>query len=233
LHFSGHAWNEGLVFEDDLGQTHPASTEEILEALHGLPGPLDLVVLNGCESAADARSVAQAFLDGGLARAAIGHEKPVYDEEAVAFAARLYAELTGGFDLDEAVKRAGKEVSTHQVILLGDGKLRFENLSGGGPLIDECRPKGNLPAQNSHFLGRGRELVDISKDLAHPPKVLVLSGPPGIGKSSLVLEAAWRNGWRFPGGVAYASGPRPEDVRMTRAKVDAEHSGQCPWTRWS
>ena len=47
--------------------------------------------------------------------------------------------------------------------------------------------------------------------------MVVLSGPPGIGKSSLVLEAAYRNGWRFPGGVAYAAGPRPEDARTTTA----------------
>ena len=120
LHFSGHAWREGLLLEDELGQMHPATTTEILKALKGLPQPLDLVVLNGCESAADAQSVAQALVDGGLARAVVGHERPVLDAEAVAFAARLYAELTGGFTLGEAVKRARKEVTTHDVILLGD-----------------------------------------------------------------------------------------------------------------
>ncbi|MCX6672611.1 MAG: CHAT domain-containing protein [Methanothrix sp.] len=217
LHFNGHAWREGLLLEDELGQMHPATTTEILKALKGLPHPLDLVVLNGCESAADARSVAQALLDGGLANAVVGHERPVLDAEAVAFAARLYAELTGGFRLGEAVDRARKEVTTHDVILLGDEELRFENLSGGEPIVDERRPHGNLPLQSGLFLGRGRELVEIARALAHPPAVVVLSGPPGIGKSSLVLEAAQRNGWRFPGGVAYAAGTRPEDARATTA----------------
>ena len=217
LHFSGHAWRGGLLLEDELGQVHPATTAEILKALEGLPQPLDLVVLNGCESAADAQSVAQALVDGGLARAVVGHERPVRDDEAVAFAARLYAELTGGFILRDAVDRAKTKITTHEVILLGDEALRFENLSGGEPIVDDRRQRGNLPSQSSHFLGRGRELVQISRELAHPPAVVVLSGPPGIGKSSLVLEAAQRNGWRFPGGVAYAAGPRPEDARTTTA----------------
>jgi len=47
--------------------------------------------------------------------------------------------------------------------------------------------------------------------------VIILSGPPGLGKSSLLLEAALSNGWRFPGGIAYAAGPRPEESRPARA----------------
>jgi len=31
--------------------------------------------------------------------------------------------------------------------------------------------------------------VEISRTLAHPPAIIVLSGPPGIGKTCLVLEA--------------------------------------------
>ncbi len=67
LHFSGHAWAGGLLLEDELGQVHAATTAEVLDALKGLPHPLELVVLNGCESAAHVRSAAQALVDGGLA----------------------------------------------------------------------------------------------------------------------------------------------------------------------
>jgi len=100
-----------------------------------------------------------------------------------------------------------------EVALLGDGDLRFERFTGGEPWIDDRRPPGNLPTRRDLFLGRGRELVKITRALSHPPAVAVLSGPPGIGKSSLTLEAAHRNGWRFPGGVAFAEGPRPEAGR--------------------
>ena len=193
---------------------------------------MDLVVLNGCESAADARSVAQALVEGGLARSVVGHERPVLDAEAISFAARLYSELTGGFPLEEAVNRARREVTTHEVILLGDKNLLFQNLSGGAPVVEQHLSPGNLPAQTGLFLGRGRELVNICKELKHPPIVVVISGPPGIGKTSLVLEAAHRNAYRFPGGVAYARGPRLEDTRKATAtemlKVLAEALGLMP-----
>jgi len=217
LHFSGHAWSRGLLLEDELGQVHYATTQEILDALRSLPSPIDLVVLNGCESAADARSVAQALVNSGRARAAVGHPQPVYDPEAVRFAARLYAELTDGFPLGEAVERARQAVTTHKVLLLGDKSLRFEYFTGGEPWIDDRRPPGNLPSRPGLFFGRGPQLVEIAEALAHPPKVIVLSGPPAIGKTSLALEAAHRNAWRFPGGVAFAEGPRPEESRPGKA----------------
>ena len=218
LHFSGHAWKEGLVLEDELGRIHAAGTAEVIDALKDLPGKLDLVVLNGCESAAAARSVAQALLDGGLARAVVGHEKVVRDDEAVAFAARLYSELCNGFPLQRALENAGKAITTHQVILLGDGGLKFGPLSGGEPLIDDRRPRGSLLPQARLFLGRGRELVEMASALAHPPAAIIISGPPGMGKSSLLLEAALRCGWRFPGGIAYAAGPRAEEARASSAE---------------
>lgn len=98
--------------------------------------------------------------------------------------------------------------------------------------MDQRRSPGNLPAQTGIFLGRGHELVNISKELKHPPAVVVISGPPGIGKTSLVLEAAHRNAYRFPGGVAYARAPRLEDIRKANAaeilKALAEALGITP-----
>lgn len=83
--------------------------------------------------------------------------------------------------------------------------------------MDQRSPPGNLPAQTGLFLGRGRELMDMARSLGHPPAVFVISGPPGIGKTGLVLEAAHRNGFRFPGGVAYASGRQFVDGREATA----------------
>ncbi len=205
LHFSGHARRDGLLLEDEFGRTRFVAADELTAALGGLPRPLDLAVLNGCESAADLHSAAQALLEAGLARAVVGHTRPVLDAEAVAFAARLYAELTDGFPLDEAVARAQRCITTHDVVLLGQEDLRFTDLRRGEPVVDDARPPGNLPARfGLLFLGRGRELVRLARRLARPPVIALITGPAGIGKSSLLLEAAHRNAHRFPGGVAYA-----------------------------
>lgn len=211
LHFSGHAWKDGLLLEDELGRCHPVTTDELVNALKGLPRPLDLVVLNGCETAAgEARSVAQALIRAGLACAVVGHTARVWDPEAIGFAARLYAELTNGIRLEEALERAKKAVTTHEVLLLGNKTLCFAGLERGEPLIDDRRPSGNLPSRADLFFGRGADLVEIACALAHPPAVVLISGPSGIGKSSLALEVAHRQAWRFPGGVAYARGPDAE-----------------------
>ena len=90
--------------------------------------------------------------------------------------------------------------------------------AGAEPWIDERRQKGSLLPQARLFLGRGRELVRMAAALANPPAVIIISGPPGMGKSSLLLEAAMRSGWRFPGGVAYAAGPRAEEARAASAE---------------
>jgi len=50
--------------------------------------------------------------------------------------------------------------------------------------------------------------VRLARSLDRPPCLALLSGPQGIGKSRLALEAAHRNAWRFPGGVVYAEAPR-------------------------
>jgi hypothetical protein len=57
----------------------------------------------------------------------------------------------------------------------------------------------------------------MARHLSHPPAVVVISGPLGIGKTGLVLEAAHRNGFRFPGGIAYASGRQFEEGREATA----------------
>ncbi len=208
LHVSGHARTQGLLLEDSYGQTHFVTAQELVAGIRP-PRPPDLVVLNACETAAEATSVAQALVDAGLARAVVGHPRPVRDAEAIAFTRALYADLTDGYPLAEAVVRAGQHITTHKVLLLGDRAVRFTGLVRGEPLVLDARPGGNLPPGDGvGFLGRGAELVRLARALDKPPKLALITGPTGIGKSRLALEAAHRNAWRFPGGVAYGEAPR-------------------------
>ncbi len=223
LHFSGHAWRDGLVLEDVCHQTHYVTTAELLKELD-LPQPLELIVLNGCESAASAQSAAQGLVKAGLARAVIGHERPVYDDQAIAFARTLYRELSDGRDLKTAFDRARRRITTHEVQLFGDATLRLGPLAGAEPIIDDARPPGRLERRSGLFLGRGRQLRAIACKLEESGRratVIVITGLPGIGKTSLALEAAHRNAWRFSGGAAYAQGPRQGDGGSARALLAA------------
>ncbi|MEU5095760.1 tetratricopeptide repeat protein [Streptomyces sp. NPDC020996] len=62
-----------------------------------------------------------------------------------------------------------------------------------------------LPRRGRVFSGRGDELATIVGDLERSPVVTVV-GMPGVGKTALAVEAAWR-AWkdegRFPGGVLF------------------------------
>src|SRR5690606_20328915 len=63
-------------------------------------------------------------------------------------------------------------------------------------LLDEdtaqiARPKHNLPAQTTPFIGRAQELRQITALLAKPhTRLVTITGPGGMGKTRLALEAA-------------------------------------------
>lgn len=63
-----------------------------------------------------------------------------------------------------------------------------------------------LPVRCRSFAGRARDAARLTSLLVVPdrgPKVAVVHGPCGIGKSALVLEVAHRVGANFPGGQLY------------------------------
>ena len=69
--------------------------------------------------------------------------------------------------------------------------LRAVGSAGGAyPGVPAKRaPRGNLPAETSSFVGRGRELSEVRQLLAET-RLLTLSGPGGCGKTRLALRAA-------------------------------------------
>jgi predicted ATPase/class 3 adenylate cyclase len=58
----------------------------------------------------------------------------------------------------------------------------------------------NLPTRLTTFLGREREIAEVSRHLADA-RLLTLTGPGGTGKTRLSLEVAVRTMSRFPDGV--------------------------------
>jgi predicted ATPase/DNA-binding SARP family transcriptional activator len=90
------------------------------------------------------------------------------------------------------------------------------------PVAAAPRRRGNLPAPATSFVGRDQEIADVL-ELLREHRLVTLTGPPGVGKSRLAVEATRAfepeaGAWRVD--LARASGP--DDVaRLVAAAVDA------------
>ena len=88
----------------------------------------------------------------------------------------------------------------HHRILAQDPTLSGPNYNGRR--MGRRRRGTPLPPARTTFVGRRRELLDVSALLAERRfPLLVLTGPGGVGKTRLALEAASRVADRFPDGV--------------------------------
>jgi predicted ATPase/class 3 adenylate cyclase len=109
--------------------------------------------------------------------------------------------------LDESV--ALRELGEHTLRDL-PGEHRLYQLEIDGlpsefpPLNTEARRSTNLPALQTAFVGRERELAEAGALLSlDEVRLLTLIGPGGAGKTRLALELAGEAIERFPGGVFF------------------------------
>ncbi|MEU4805511.1 NB-ARC domain-containing protein [Actinosynnema sp. NPDC023587] len=64
-------------------------------------------------------------------------------------------------------------------------------------------PPRQLPARPAVLVGRGRELAALDAAAGADSALLVVTGPPGVGKTTLAVAWAHRVRTRFPGGQLY------------------------------
>jgi len=102
---------------------------------------------------------------------------------------------------------------------------RFAETSAAVPLVSPepvavPRFRSNIPSRGDlPFVGREQLLERMATDLGDPAKerVLLLHGPPGVGKSELAREFARRQRDRYPGGTFFiSSGGGVELVELAR-----------------
>ena len=102
-----------------------------------------------------------------------------------------------GAELEAILK--GREVPTP--LRLAPGESRFST-----PTADTIRPRHNLPAQPTPFVGREAELTELARLLADPDvRLLTILGAGGMGKTRLALEAGAAQLNNFERGVCFVS----------------------------
>src|SRR5207248_563403 len=95
------------------------------------------------------------------------------------------------------------------------------------PLRSSSARAPGLPAPASSFVGRRRELDVLRERLRHPSvRLVTLTGPAGVGKSRLALQAAADVADEFPHGVHYVDlAPQRDPTQLLpaiAARLDVE-----------
>jgi len=147
-------------------------------------------------------------------RAGIHTGTPLRTEEGyvgadVHRAARIAAAGHGGQILISASTRAHVSTDGLEFVDLGEHRLkdlaapeRIFQLGGGEFARLKSLFASNLPIPAMAFQGRAAELGTVVSALADPAvRLFTISGPGGIGKTRLALQAAAESSESFPGGL--------------------------------
>lgn len=131
--------------------------------------------------------------------------------------------------LSEEARIAAGRRADPAVEFLDRGELRLKDMDMPQRLCEAWHPNlhthsfppprtldgqpNNLPTQRTSFVGRAREIEAIAAFLAQGEKpVLTLTGPGGIGKTRLSLQAAAATSEWFPDGIWYVKLVEAHDV---------------------
>jgi class 3 adenylate cyclase len=105
--------------------------------------------------------------------------------------------LDGGFGLKRLGEYRLRDLAEPELIY----QLTHADLPAGFPPIRTLAERtGNLPVQVSSFIGRARELEQVAAALGQG-RLMTLTGPGGVGKTRLALQAAAQVAPRFADGV--------------------------------
>jgi hypothetical protein len=152
VHFSGHgSGDEGLVFENEIGLPKLIEGQALAQLFDLFSDRVECVVLNGCYSEVQARSIAQYI------KSVIGMTQAIGDEAAIAFSVGFYDALGAGRSVDFAYKLGSNAIAmagipehlTPVLIQKVDGK---KSLSVSTP---------QLPSQ------RGRQKIELFLSYSH------------------------------------------------------------------
>lgn len=100
VHFSGHGAEDLIAFEEDADINAGAAVirgEDFARVLGAVDAPPMLVVLNACDTAAQAQRLSET-----VASVAVGMSDSIGDDDAIVYAARFYSALVDGQSVQAA-----------------------------------------------------------------------------------------------------------------------------------
>jgi WD40 repeat protein len=179
LHFAGHGYGgQGLVLEDDRGDSLPVSSSHLAEMLGQFGHEIECVVLNACHSEAQLAEIARRI------PAVIGMKESLDDRAAVVFAMSFYDSLADGKSIHSAFGVACSAVSVNGLALDRIAVLAITD-TGAVSLSASEVPKGaepdsipeTLPPAASARPGRLWEVPELPPHyLARPVDIEQLEG---------------------------------------------------------
>ncbi|KXK60162.1 hypothetical protein AWW66_20325 [Micromonospora rosaria] len=107
-------------------------------------------------------------------------------------------------------------------------RSRLVAVARGGDVEDvddaDDEQAGSLPGDLADFTGRAEELGRLAEEAesagrAGAMRIVVVSGPPGVGKTSLVVHAAYEQARRFPRGSFFVDLRGMDDEPTTLAQA--------------
>jgi hypothetical protein len=193
IHFSGHgSGEEGLVFEDETGQTKLVDAEALAGLFQLFANKIECVVLNACYSKYQAQEIARHI------NYVVGMSQAIQDKAAIEFAVGFYDALGAGQNYEFAYK-------------LGCSVIRMAGIAQ--ELIPQLIPKSNLPLQFSSeessanssaistniYIQRPPIEEKCYKAILQPGALIRIKAPQKMGKTLLLeklLDYARQQGYQ-------------------------------------
>jgi tetratricopeptide (TPR) repeat protein len=220
-----------LAFEREDGALDSLSAQDLAEIIAYPDYSTKLVILSACNSAAgDGNSILQTLVNKRIPTV-IGMKDVIPAKATQSFFAPFYGALGKGMPISNAfntalpaLKHFDEASKLNEIPELGGAKKDAKIVKGkfaGGKVSKEPDLLHGLPDYD--FIGdyirgdppRGRKgyLARLIKAFLENERLIVLTGPGGIGKTVIASETAKRIAYRFPGGVFW------------RSAKDVEHFG--------
>jgi WD40 repeat protein/tetratricopeptide (TPR) repeat protein len=202
IHYIGHgAYDERtqgglLVFEDDRGNRHEVTGEELASLLHD-ERSIALAVLNACEGARTSHvdpfsGVASSLVQSGIP-AVVGMQFEVTDQAAVVFAERLYTALAQGYPVDAALAHARRAIwAAGNTVEFGTPVLF---LRSGTALLFEIDSTAPIRAAIPDMHEQGRRVVTLDDDAEYAAAVAAFF----TGRWDAAVELLARVQAKYPG----------------------------------